>query len=64
TREERLAKAKAIISTHGYMTLTDYALATGQSKSTASDDLKKMVVDPDSGITTRGQHSHKIWIKR
>ena len=64
TREERLAKAKAIISTHGYMTLTDYALATGQSKSTASDDLKKMVADPDSGITTRGQHSHKIWIKR
>lgn len=64
SREERLAKAKAIIGTHGYMTLTDYALATGQSKSTASDDLKQMVADPDSGITTRGDHSHKIWIKR
>jgi predicted histone-like DNA-binding protein len=64
SREERLAKAKSIIDTHGYMTLTDYALATGQSKSTASDDLKQMVADPDSGITTRGDHSHKIWIKR
>lgn len=64
TREERLAKAKSIIDTHGYMTLTDYALETGQSKSTASDDLKQMVADPDSGITTRGDHSHKIWIKR
>jgi predicted histone-like DNA-binding protein len=64
SREERLAKAKSIIDTHGYMTLTDYALETGQSKSTASDDLKQMVADPDSGITTRGDHSHKIWIKR
>ena len=39
-------------------------LATGQSKSAASKDLKKMVADPDSGIITRGQHSHKIWIER
>ena len=64
SREERLAKARSIIGAEGYMTLTDYALATGQSKSTASDDLKRMVADPDSGITTRGHHSHKIWIKR
>jgi len=59
-----MAKAKAIISELGYMTLTDYAIATRQSKSAASKDLKKMVADPDSGITTRGQHSHKIWIER
>ena len=64
TREERLAEAKKIISTLGYMTLTDYALATGQSKSAASKDLKQMVVDPDSGITCRGIGSHKIWIER
>ena len=64
SRAERLATAKAIISSRGYMTLTDYALATGQSKSAASKDLKKMVADPDSGIITRGQHSHKIWIER
>ena len=64
SREERLAKARSIINAEGYMTLTDYALATGQSKSTASDDLKRMVADPDSGITTRGHHSHKIWIEK
>lgn len=60
--EERLEKAKAIISTHGYMTLTDYALATEQSRSAASNDLKRLVSDPDSGITTHGSHSHKVWI--
>ena len=64
TREERLVRAKMIISTYGYMTLTDYALATRQSKSAASKDLKQMVADPDSGITCRGTGSHKIWIKR
>ena len=64
TREERLAKAQMIISTRGYMTLTDYALETRQSKSAASKDLKRMVADPDSDLTCRGIGSHKIWIKR
>jgi predicted histone-like DNA-binding protein len=64
SREERLTKAKAIIRLHGYMTLTDYALATGLSKSAASKDLKQIVADASSGITARGQHSHKIWIER
>ena len=63
SREERLAKAKAIIGSYGFMTLTDYAVATGQSKAAASYDLKQIVADPDSGITTRGDHSHKIWVE-
>ena len=64
TREERLVRAKMIISTYGYMTLTDYAIETRQSKSAASKDLKEMVTDPDSGIVCRGTGSHKIWIER
>jgi predicted histone-like DNA-binding protein len=63
SREERLAKAKAIIDRHGYMTLTDYAIATEQSRSAASKDLKRLVADVDSGIIARGEHSHKIWIE-
>ena len=47
---------------YGYMTLADYAMATGQSKSAASKDLNRLVKDPDSGITARGEHSHKIWV--
>ena len=64
SREERLEKAKNIISKHGYMTLTDYALATEQSRSSASIDLKRLVADADSGITTRGSHSHKVWVAK
>ena len=62
TREERLAKAKAIIAKNGFMTLYDYANATHQSRSVASKDLRQIVADPTSGITTRGTHSHKVWI--
>ena len=60
--EERLARAKAIIAKNGFMTLYDYANATHQSRSVASKDLRQIVADPNSGITTRGSHSHKVWI--
>ena len=60
--EERIARAKAIIAKNGFMTLYDYANATHQSRSVASKDLRKIVADPTSGITTRGSHSHKVWI--
>ena len=62
SREERLARAKAIIGKNGFMTLYDYANATRQSRSTASKDLRQLVAGPSSGITTRGTHSHKVWI--
>ena len=62
--KERLAKAKAIIKKNGFMTLYDYANATHQSRSVASKDLRQIIADPDSGITTRGNHSHKIWIAK
>lgn len=61
--EERIAKAKTIINQLGYMTLTDYAIATEQSRTAASNDLKSIVADAASGITTRGSGSHKVWVK-
>ena len=64
TREERLASAKAIIAKNGFMTLYDYANATHQSRSVASKDLRQIISDPTSGITTRGSHSHKVWIAK
>ena len=63
-RDERISKALAVIDRQGYMTLSDYAIATSQSRSTASKDLRQLVSDPTSGITTRGTHSHKVWIRR
>ena len=62
SREERLARAKAIIEKNGFMTLYDYAIATHQSRSVASKDLRQIVDDPNLGIITRGTHSHKVWI--
>ena len=64
TREERIAKAKAIIAKNGFMTLYDYANATHQCRTAASLDLQKIVADPTSGITTRGSHSHKVWVAK
>ena len=62
SRDERIRKALAIIDKQGYMTLGDYAIATSQSRSTASKDLRKLVSDPSTGITTQGSHSHKVWV--
>ena len=64
SREERLAKAKEIIGRHGFMTLSDYAVATGQSRSGASKDLRRLVADADSGIIALGEHSHKVWVEK
>lgn len=62
SRDERIRKALAIIDKQGYMTLSDYAIATSQSRSTASKDLRQLVSDPSTGITTQGSHSHKVWV--
>lgn len=62
--DERVAKAKTVLAANGFMTLNDYARATGLGRTSASDDLKKMVSDPNSGITTRGSGSHKVWIPK
>ena len=62
--EERISRALAIIDKQGYMTLSDYAIATGQSRTTASQDLKRLVAQEKSDLTTRGSGSHKIWVRR
>lgn len=64
SREENLAIAKKLIDKNGQMTLTDFALATGLERSAASRELKQIVADATSGITTRGGHSHKVWVKK
>ena len=64
SRDERIAKAKAIISQQGFMTLSDYVRATGLCRTSASKDLKQIVSDEDSGIASRGSHSHKVWVQK
>lgn len=64
TTGERIEKAQAIIANNGFMTLNDYARATGQCRSAASNDLKRLTALPDSPIATRGSGSHKVWVRR
>ena len=62
-RKERIATIWAIIEKNGFMTLSDYVSATGLSRTTASRELKTLAAYPSSKITTRGSHSHKVWVK-
>ena len=60
--EERLSIAKGIIDCYGYLTLKEYAKATGQCRSAASKDLRRFTSDGKYGIVTHGRHSHKVWV--
>ena len=62
--KERIDIALDIIKEKGFMTLPDYTNATKQSRSSASNDLKKIVASPDSPIGVQGSHSHKVWVKK
>lgn len=61
--QEKVAKAKELLDEKGYFTLFDFSAATGLCRSAASIELKKMAADTKSGVTTRGSHSHKVWVK-
>jgi hypothetical protein len=37
---------------------------TGLSRTTATQELRKLALDPLSGITSRGQRSQKIYVLR
>lgn len=63
SQQERLKKAKAVIEKNGYMTLSDYAIAVGLCRTSASKELKRFAADPKSGIVAKGSHSHKVWVK-
>ena len=64
TLEQRMQRAHQLISDHGYITLSDYAIANHISRSMASRDLKRITSDPASGIIAKGSHSHKVWVKK
>ena len=63
TLEQRMQRARQLISERGYITLSDYTIANHVSRSMASRDLKRITSDPASGIIAKGSHSHKVWVK-
>ena len=61
--EERLQRALQHIDKHGFITLQDYANLNRLSTSSASRELAKLVLDPQSGIKAKGIASHKVWVR-
>ena len=62
--EERLQRALSHIDRHGFITLQEYANLNRLSYTSASRELAKLVLDPNSGIKVKGAASHKVWVRR
>ena len=62
TPEERLQRALNHIDKHGFITLQEYANLNRLSYTSASRELSKLVLDPSSGIKSKGAASHKVWV--
>jgi len=60
--KERLQRALTHIDKHGFITLQEYANLNHLNYSTASRELAKLVLDPNSGIKAKGAASHKVWV--
>lgn len=61
--EERLQRALSHIDKHGFITLQEYANLNRLNYSTASRELAKIVLNPNSGIKAKGAGSHKVWVR-
>ncbi len=61
--EERLQRALSHIDKHGFITLQEYANLNHINYSSASRELAKLVLDPNSGIKAKGAASHKVWVR-
>ena len=61
--KERLQRALSHIDKHGFITLQEYANHNHINYSTASRELAKLVLDPNSGIKAKGAASHKVWVR-
>ena len=61
--KERLQRALTHIDKHGFITLQEYANLNHLNYSTASRELSKLVLDPNSDIKAKGAASHKVWVR-
>ncbi len=64
TLAERVQRARAFLAENGVMRTDDYAQLTGLSRTVASLELRQLCDAPDSGITSRGRKSGKVYIER
>ena len=66
TKEERLQLALDFLNdpAHPFMRLDDYATLTGLSKTVASKELVEFRENAETGITTTGRGTSKVYVKR
>lgn len=64
TLEQRIENVLKVIDSKGFLTIADYVIANHVCRSSASTELKRICAMADSPITTTGQGSHKVWIRR
>ena len=62
TPEQRLKLAQEYLADHPFLTIKCYAELTGLRPTTASYELKKWADQPDSGISTSGRNTHKVYV--
>ncbi|MBQ8127145.1 MAG: DNA-binding protein [Prevotella sp.] len=63
TPEERAERARRYLDENTVMRTDDYARLTGLSRTMASLELRELCKAPDSGITSRGRKSGKVYIR-
>ena len=64
TLEERIQKAHEFLEKNLFMRVPDYQQLTGLSRTAASMELRQLALNPDSGITSKGEKSQKYYVLR
>lgn len=64
TLEQRIQKAHDFLEKNLFMRVPDYVRLTGLSRSSATTELRKLALNPSSGITSRGTRSQKYYVLR
>ncbi len=63
TREERLQKALEYLDKHEFLRVRDYMILVQMRQSTATLELNRFCKNPDSGISSKGSRSSKVYVK-
>lgn len=61
--EERLKRAQQYLAKNPFITVLDYASINGLGRTRATEELRKWAQQPDSGISSVGSASHRIYVR-
>jgi len=62
TKIERVQRAHKFLEKNMFMRVPDYVALTGLSRTVATEELRKLAKDPESGIVSRGERSQKYYV--